>query len=265
MTAVDETDFFARLLMMRASMVLFLGCLGCLAGFDARYAQAGVFCHNNSCCGSCCSLAARPMAAPLATNFATAAPAAVASAVAAENPAPATLAYAYVVQSGVPAGPPLVVYGIPQSYLGGSAGVEAPRVFQNLWDEAQRINAAVGAAAQPGAAIQFVAPSGELAIMHQDIRNLQNDVAMLKNRCLFNQGGSLASSTPAAPSPPATEAASPGGSSDVALLAAQIQRLGDTLTEQGRRLDQLAADVQGLKAHAPAASGGASPPPSAAR
>jgi hypothetical protein len=254
--------------MMRASMVVFFSCLGWFAGFDARNAQAGVFCHNNSCCGSCCSLVARPMAAPLATNFAAPAPAAVASTVAAENPVPATFAYAYVVQSGVPAGPHWVVYGIPQSYLGESAGADAPRVFQNLFDESQRINALLGAAAQPGAAIQVVAPSGDLAMMHQDIRNLQNDVAMLKNRCLFNQGGNLASNTPAAPSapsPPASEVASPAGSSDVARLAAQIQRLGDVLTEQGRRLDQLTADVQGLKAHAAAVSGGAPAAPSAAR
>ncbi len=244
--------------MMRTSMMLFLGCLGWLAGLDVQNTQAGVFCHN-----SCCSLVAGRMAAPVATNFAAPAPATAANGAAAESPAPA--AFAYVVQSSVPVGPQLVVYGIPQCYLSGSVPQNAPRVFQNLLDEAQLINSVLGAVAQPPATVQSAPPSGDLASVRQDIRNLQSDVAMLKNRCLSNQGGSPASSTPTAqPAPPPTATAASGGASlDVARLAEQIQRLSETLTEQNRRLDQLAADVQGLKAHSPAASLRAPPVPPA--
>ena len=247
--------------MMRAPMILLLGCLGWLVSLGMQKAQAGIFCH-----GSCCSLVAGPMAAPAAATLAV--PAAVASAAAPVSAPAATLGY--VAGSGIPVGPCLVVYGIPQGYLGGSAPpVSTEEVpLQNLLDAVQRINTVLGAAVQPATPIQSGASAIDPASLQQDIRNLQRDVAMLKIRCLSKQSGIPTSDTPAAqPATPPSEATSPGGANpDLARLAGQVQRLSDAMTEQNRRLDQLAADVQSLKAHPPTASGGAgntSVPPAA--
>jgi hypothetical protein len=224
--------------MMRVSMMLLLGCLGWFTGLDA---QAGIFCH-----GSYCTLVDRSLAAA-ATNEAVAAPANAACAV----------------PSGVSAGPQLVVYGIPQGYAVGAPVAEPARVaveavpLQNLLEAAQQITSALGGAPPPTAAIQPPA-MGDIAAVHQDIRSLQRDVAALKIRCAANQAGSLIIDAPVlAPAPPAVEATSAGGAGgDVGRLAVQVQRLSDTLTEQNRRLEQLAADVQSLKARAAAPAAG---------
>jgi hypothetical protein len=232
--------------MMRVSTMFLLGCLGWFAGLDA---QAGIFCHS-----SCCTLVERSLAAPAVTNAAVATPAAAACAA-----APANLAY--VVPSGVAVGPQFVVYGIPQGWAGGAAAAEPARVavdavsLQNLLDAAQQITSALGGAAQPTATIQPPAAAGDVAAMHQDIRNLQRDVALLKIRCAAGQAGSPTSDAPVAQPAPAAG----GAGSDVGQLAVQVQRLSDTLTQQNRRLEQLATDVQSLKARAAPAAGGTPP------
>ena len=242
--------------MMRVSIV-FIGCLGWIVGLAPENVLADICCHHCPCAlgSNLTTGSAAIVAAPAATSGAGVVNSVPVSAV---GPS----------QDVVQVGPQFMVYAFPPCFNVGLApqnvepGITMTAPPSGILEALQLTNAVLIAFTRPAAPlIQAVPAAGNLVSVEQDIRNLQSDVAMLKSRCLSNQGGGTASNVPIPPLEWPTGAAAPssGSAVEIARLAAQVSELTNAMIAQSKRLDEIAADLRQLKGH-PSATGTQSAP-----